>query len=221
MKLNSKEKDEELAKKFNCTKCTVKLVDIKLQMFNFWKVVISEQDMLAANSVLAKQSFKSSNLINEQQTPFNTWKVVISEQDMLAANSVLAKQSVNSSNIINEQSTSYLTTEQNSYKSIAKKNNYGSLVNKKKLQHKRSKTFEKENNIDDEDDDIYKNDTFNLSQTENIFDKLDSLTDHDITYFNFTQVDDPEMKKVYKKLIDESVLLEQFKQEKNANGKHS
>ena len=183
MKSNSIIQDEELTKRFNCTKCTVNLMDIKLKMLKFWKVVISEQEMLAAKSILEKQPIKTSSL------PVS-----------MHQNQSTAKPNLN--------------------KSTARKKSLV-LINQKKNKRNKIKISEK-GNIDEEDDDIYKRDTFNLSQTENIFDKLDRLTDEEIIYFNFTQTDDLEMRKIYKKSIDETILLakyKQIKQNKDESGK--
>lgn len=174
MKINPKEQENELSKRFNCADCTVKLMDVKLLTPKHWRVIITQQDVLAVKIAMEKKAAAISLPIMDKKE---------------------------------------LNTETSKNKPATKKKKAYLLVNRKRDRHNNSKI----EMIDDDDDEIYKRDTFNLSQTENIFDKLDSLTEEQITCFNLTQADDSEMKKIYTKRIDEFLLIEKFKQTNDEN----
>ena len=42
--------EEEFSKRFNCTKCHVKLTDVKLLKVHYWKVHISKNDIVDVNN---------------------------------------------------------------------------------------------------------------------------------------------------------------------------
>ena len=168
----NKDSFDDLAKKHNCVKCTVKIEDLKLITLKYWKVKITKQDIAQV-----QQALKSPTLSIKLEQP----------------SSVTIKSNESSS-------PKKTTTKIESTKKKKKKKRI-----KPKIQSRTNSFLLNTSDIDD-----YTIDTLNLTQTDNIFDRLHHLEGEQLKLFNFTISNDLHLNKTYKTRIDESILIEKF-----------
>ena len=194
---NANFNEEEFSKRFNCAKCHVKLTDVKLLKSHYWKVHITKNDIIDINNpaqVLKEvdenkmqavqesngksPALKTKSETKKQQPPNKKRKLSIK----LNLSRALAKKLLNngaSSTKSNSDGDDEESSSCNDDKSTASQQDDTEL-------NSELESFSQNGDGDDDVDDEDSNQSQVSTDIDEIQDKLESLTEDEIKYYNMS-----------------------------------